>query len=500
MSNNLKHVETYDGKTWSNTIRNHQVQPRKYYLPKSKEEIVNIIRAAEHEGLRVRAVGSGHSFSSCAITEDYMLDLRRMQLVEDHGIQKGEVHPTVYLQAGTTIKKLNKELSKFRYSILNMGGIDHQTIAGAISTGTHGTGYRVPAMHGSVRAIQLIGENGKLVQLEPEDGFLHPSGESVNGFTVRHNDEEFEAALVSFGSMGIIYAYYFEVRAEYWLKESKTLKSWSWVRQQLGERSILDESRGLMVQVNPYAGLDKKYPKDHTCLLVKHMETDTIDNLTHAQRARNFLSIVAANIPILRWIFYWLLVIMLNIRRKSAPNLLQRAICVQKDPSYINRAHKVLYQGAEFAKERAYDCEVAFDTADNHYLHVIDLLLEQAASLAQRGIYHSSPIGLRFVAPSNAMAAPDYHRTVCYIDTPMLLRGPHHQEIVTKCLNLMVREGGSPHWGKFIAPIFTSKKPLEDIYPGLGKWKKVIREFTTKSTFSNAFVEKVLASKTHHMA
>ena len=495
MTQTLDHLKTYDGKTWSNTIRTQRVQPKKYFLPKNEAEIAEIIRAAEQEGVRVRAVGSGHSFSSCAITPDYMLDLRKLQEVTDKGVPEGENYPLVHVQAGTTIKELNKQLRKRKYSILNMGGIDHQTISGAISTGTHGTGLTIPAIHGSVRAIQLVGEGGSMIQLEPASSKLFKSGEMVGEFVVRHSDEQFQAALVSLGAMGIIYAYYLEVRHEYWLQEKKEIMPWPKVRKMLADKTLLQSARGVMIQINPYAGQNKNHPDEHSCLVVTHKTEDKPSHLTNLQAMRNLMSIIAANVPLLRRLFYWFLVIVLKVSKKHTPWLLENAIRAQRDRSYINRAEAVLHQGAEFAKERAYDCEVAFDIASNHYLDVVDKLLSQAGDLAAKGFYHTSPIGLRFVSASKAFASPDYKRAVCYIDTPMILRSSNHEEMLKTCLNLMVKEGGAPHWGKFNKPLFDSQVPLKDIYPGLEKWIEVVQAFSKGETFINDFVKRIMNGK-----
>ena len=102
-------------------------------------------RAAER-GMRLRMVGAGHSFSDIALTEGAMIGLGRMSRVLDADRSSG----LVKVQAGITIHDLSTELDRHGLAMENLGDIDVQSIAGAISTATHGTGARLPNISSQV--------------------------------------------------------------------------------------------------------------------------------------------------------------------------------------------------------------------------------------------------------------------------------------------------------------------------------------------------------------
>ncbi len=102
-----------------------------------------------------------------------------------------------------------------------MGGIDHQTLAGAIATGTHGSGIELPPIHGMVKSMVLVAGDGNTYRIEPTNGVSDPALFNEAGITLVQNDDDFYSALVSLGSMGIIYSFILEVMESYWLEEKK---------------------------------------------------------------------------------------------------------------------------------------------------------------------------------------------------------------------------------------------------------------------------------------
>ena len=100
------------------------------------EELAATIRAARDGGLRVRVVGAGHSFSDIALTDGLMIGMGRMKRVLDVDPGSGLVR----VQAGITVHELSAAAASHGLAMENLGDIDVQSIAGAISTATHGTG------------------------------------------------------------------------------------------------------------------------------------------------------------------------------------------------------------------------------------------------------------------------------------------------------------------------------------------------------------------------
>ena len=118
---------------WSGDV---QATPRQIAYPATENEIVNLVKQAQAEGLRIRLVGHGHSFMPLVHTGDILVSLDKYQ-----GVVEADVaHCQAVVKAGTQIGKMGKMLYDYGMGLANQGDIDVQSIAGAISTGTHGSG------------------------------------------------------------------------------------------------------------------------------------------------------------------------------------------------------------------------------------------------------------------------------------------------------------------------------------------------------------------------
>src|SRR5258705_7524470 len=111
---------------WQNTIRKYKVTPVKLFEPESLDDIVSIIKEAESKDMKVRAVGSGHSFSDVALTHEYLVDLYRLNKVTlyDPTVIKEEYKEMklVESEGGIRIRDLNRKLDKMKLAFINMGG------------------------------------------------------------------------------------------------------------------------------------------------------------------------------------------------------------------------------------------------------------------------------------------------------------------------------------------------------------------------------------------
>ncbi|KOG90409.1 FAD-linked oxidoreductase, partial [Streptomyces varsoviensis] len=148
------------------------------------------------DGLRVKAVGTGHSFTAAAATDGLLIRPERLTGVREIDRTAG----TVTVAAGTPLKRLNETLSAHGLSLTNMGDITEQTVSGAISTGTHGTGRDSASIAAQIRGLELVTADG-----------------SVLACSEKENPEVFAAARVGLGALGVITAVTFAVEPEFWL-------------------------------------------------------------------------------------------------------------------------------------------------------------------------------------------------------------------------------------------------------------------------------------------
>ncbi len=159
---------------WQNWARTQRATPRRVERPLDTGDVAAAVRRAAAQGLRVRAVGSGHSFTGAAVTDGVQLDLSAVRQVERvQPLPDGRAHVTV--GAGIRLRELCAALSARGLAMENMGDIDHQTLAGAISTGTHGTGARLRGLAAQVVGARLVTATGDVVDLTPDDEAFEPA-------------------------------------------------------------------------------------------------------------------------------------------------------------------------------------------------------------------------------------------------------------------------------------------------------------------------------------
>ena len=163
---------TATGATWRNWARTESVRPLRVERPASVGAVQRAVLAAEASGLRIKPVGSGHSFTGIAVAPGVQLDLADLSGVIDADVATGRVT----LGAGTPLHELPRLLAPYGLALPNMGDIDKQTIAGATSTGTHGTGLGFGGLATQIVAAKLVTGTGELLTVtETERAELLPA-------------------------------------------------------------------------------------------------------------------------------------------------------------------------------------------------------------------------------------------------------------------------------------------------------------------------------------
>lgn len=132
--------------------------PEQKLLPSSVEEIQQIVKTAVATGKRIRVTGAAHSFNACARPEEIAISLHHLRGLVDIDKDRSEV--TVY--AGTYLHELGDMLSEHGLALENMGDVQYQTLAGAVSTGTHGTGLSLGSVSGQIVAWEWVDGTGEV--------------------------------------------------------------------------------------------------------------------------------------------------------------------------------------------------------------------------------------------------------------------------------------------------------------------------------------------------
>jgi L-gulonolactone oxidase len=153
---------------WRNWTGDESCRPARQASPANREALADALAEACAAGLRVRVAGAGHSFSDIALSDGLMIGLERMRRVLDVDPSTGLVR----VEGGITIGELSAAIAAHGLAMENLGDVDRQSIAGAISTATHGTGARLRNISSQVAELTLVLADGSTLvcseQTEPE--------------------------------------------------------------------------------------------------------------------------------------------------------------------------------------------------------------------------------------------------------------------------------------------------------------------------------------------
>ncbi len=169
--------------TWTNWAGNQSAEAVRMEQPRAADDLAAIVGAAAARRQRVKAVGSGHSFSGVARPEEVVVDLSNL----DDLLSADRDTGVVVVGAGTSLHRLNDLLAGLGLALTNLGDIDAQTIAGAISTGTHGTGERFGGIATQVVGLEMVMADSTILWCSPSE-----------------RREIWSAARVGLGALGII--------------------------------------------------------------------------------------------------------------------------------------------------------------------------------------------------------------------------------------------------------------------------------------------------------
>lgn len=150
--------------TWSNWAANQTADGITIEHPRSTEEVAALVAAATERGRRVKAIGAGHSFTGIGRPEDIQLQLGELSGLHYCDRRTG----TVTVGAGTSLRRLNELLAGVGLAMTNLGDIDSQSIAGAVSTGTHGTGAGYGGIATQVIGMEMVTADGSVVRCSPD--------------------------------------------------------------------------------------------------------------------------------------------------------------------------------------------------------------------------------------------------------------------------------------------------------------------------------------------
>jgi FAD-linked oxidoreductase len=433
---------------WTNWGGTYSCSPTRIESPTTEEEIVNIVRAATERGEHLKVVGSGHSFTDISCTDGCLIKLDNYNKVLEVDRDAG----TITAQAGITILQLSDALARFDLAMENMGDVGYQTISGAISTATHGTGARFRNISSQVVALSLVLANGKVLRCSPTQ-----------------DPETFKAAQVSLGALGVISTVTLRCVPAYNI------------------RSVQEPRR--------IDGLLEEF--DELCSRSDHFEFFWFPHTEWAQAITNTRMHEAppehqrrtgigayVNDILLENHVFGMLQRAAQVRREWIPGLAAITAKTMARKEVADRSDRVF---ANTRLVRFAEMEYAVPRPQ-----LIAAVREIRAMIERQRLLVSFPVEVRAVAPDDIPLSPAYGRDTGYIAVHVYHKfeyEPYFREVEA----IMNAHEGRPHWGKLH---FQTAATLRPRYPLWDRFVEVRDRLDPNRVFGNAYLERVLGDAT----
>ncbi|MFJ8551116.1 D-arabinono-1,4-lactone oxidase [Streptomyces sp. NPDC093676] len=436
---------TVSGKsgTWRNWAGNVTAHPVREVVPASVEELSAAVCKAAEDGLRVKAVGTGHSFTAAAATDGVLI---RPQLLT--GIRRIDREAgTVTVEAGTPLKRLNVALAREGLSLTNMGDIMEQTVSGATSTGTHGTGRDSASIAAQIRGLELVTADG-----------------SVLTCSEKENADVFAAARVGLGALGIITAIAFAVEPLFLLTAREEPMPLDRVLAEFDE--LWTENEHFEFYWFPHTGSTNTKRNNRSAgppkpvgQLSGWFEDEFLSNGVF-QVANWVGRAVPAAVPAIAGV---------SSRALSARTYTDIAYRVFTSP------RRVRFVEMEYAVPR----EALAET-----------LRELKAMVDRSTLRVSFPVEVRTAPADDITLSTASGRDSAYIAVHMF-RGTSYQAYFTAAEQIFTAHGGRPHWGK----VHTRDADyLAEAYPRFGEFTALRDRLDPDRRFGNDYLRRTLGA------
>lgn len=414
--------------------------PENIEKPKSTEAVVAIVNTANRYNQKIRPIGSRYSYTPLVSCEETTLSLQHFTGVEE--INSNEL--TALVRAGTKLEQLEKVLFSKGFSLYNMGDINQQTLAGLISTGSHGTGLSFATASNQITWLELVTPDGTILECSESQ-----------------NKELFKAAQVSLGVLGVITRMKIRILPKYCLRQERTLVDFNEALNQLHHSFCTN--RNYEFFWFPYTNFvfEKK------------------GNITDLPSTTNLLK-KNFNDYFLENGMLWLLCegsrYLPNLYRKNANWFLQ------KMNTNLNQTMESIhyYATPRYVNHREIEYALPLTQA-------IAALGEIKKMLNEHQGHVSFPIEVRCAAADDIYLSPGFDCESVWIAVHAYTRD-EYQDFFRKAEQIFLHFGGRPHWGKLH---WLSHNQLKERYPCWDKFMAIRKELDPKGIFLNKYLQEL---------
>jgi L-gulono-1,4-lactone dehydrogenase len=425
---------------WQNWAGNQVCQPAEVRQPSTEDELVSIVREAAAVGRRVKVVGAGHSFTPIACTDGVMVDLSRYGRVVGHDPAAGRVT----VQAGIPLHRLCDELDQRGLALENMGDIAYQSIAGATSTATHGTGARFGNLATGIVGMRIVTGDGTVIEATPEQ---HP--------------EVLDVARVGLGALGIVSTITLQAVPAFRLHA---------VEQPMRVDEVLADFDGFMASEDHV----EFYWVPHTGWALTKRNRRTQEPPRPRPRHKAFVDdILLPNVA-------FGALCRVGRRRPEWIPRMAKMIPSSGRIEYVDRSDKVFTSPRLV---RFYEMEYAIPAEA-----VPEALNRVRAMVSESAMPLSFPVEVRVVAGDDIPLSTAHGRATGYI-AAHVYRGTPHDAYFQGVEAIMDDYGGRPHWGKMH---FQRAETLASRYPRWDDFAALRARLDPEGRFTNPYLERVL--------
>lgn len=431
------------GGTWQNWARSASVTPVRVERPRSPEGVQRAVRAAAAQGLTIKAVGAGHSFTGIAVAPGVLLELDDLQGLVSADAEKGRVT----LLAGTRLHRIPKLLAAHGLAMENLGDIDRQSISGAISTGTHGTGTGFGGLATQVVGVTLVTAAGEFLRIDEE-----------------RNSEMLPAVALGLGALGIIVEVTLQCVPAFVLR-------------------AVDEPAPLADVLATVH--DRASASDH---FEFYWFPHTDVALTKRQN-RMPEATVRQPLPLVgRWVdesllsngVYRAVCAAGQVAPALTPPFSRLAVKLTGDRKYTDFSHRVLTQSRTVRfREMEYAVPVE---------NVVPAFRAVQALIEQRGWRIEFPLEVRFAAEDDRWLSTAYGRASAYIAVHRYWRADP-TAYFEAAEQILLEFGGRPHWGKLHT---LTADQLRERYPRFDDFVALRDRLDPERLFRNRYLDRVL--------
>ncbi|MGZ9933893.1 D-arabinono-1,4-lactone oxidase [Streptomyces sp. NC-S4] len=426
---------------WHNWAGNVTATPVRTVTPASVGELQEAVRRAAEDGLRVKAVGTGHSFTAAAATDGVLVRPQALAGIRSVDRAAG----TVTVAAGTALKDLNRALAREGLSLTNMGDIMEQTVSGATSTGTHGTGRDSASIAAQIRGLELVTADGRLLTCSEKE-----------------NPEVFAAARVGIGALGIVTAITFAVEPLFFLTAREEPMGFDRVTAEFEEHFA--ENEHFEFYWFPHTGNcntkrnnRSQGPAAPPGRVSAWVEDELLSNGLF-QAVNSLGRAVPATIP-------------------SIARVASRALSAR---TYTDIPYKVFTSPR---RVRFVEMEYALPREQ-----VVGALRELRAMVDRSGLRISFPVEVRTAPADDITLSTASGRDTAYIAVHMY-KGTPYQAYFTAAERIFTAHGGRPHWGK----VHTRDAGyFAEVYPRFGEFTALRDRLDPDRVFGNDYLRRVL--------